>query len=136
MTTDTRTIHAAFIPVRMTDPVKVVPVSRDLSDLYSLIGCEMVERVSFPPAIVSRVSIEMWVDEEGALKADRVMNIRASIIAGRVIFGNAILSGESNDSGLTTLYLDCPKSFIDRVEILAKMWIADPDMRRRWEHGS
>jgi hypothetical protein len=136
MTTDTRTIHAAFIPVRMTDPVKVVPVSRDLSDLYSLIGCEMLERVSFPPAIVSRVSIEMWVDEEGALKADRVMNIRASIIAGRVIFGNAILSGESNDSGLTTLYLECPKDFFDRVEALAKAWIADPDMQRRWEHGS
>jgi hypothetical protein len=125
MTTDTRSIHAAFIPVRMTDPVKVVPVCRDLSDLYSLIGCEMVERVSFPPAIVSRVSIEMWVDEEGALKADKVMNVRASIIAGRVIYGNAVLSGESNDSGLTTLYLECPKDFIDRVEVLAKMWIAE-----------
>jgi hypothetical protein len=134
MTTDTRTIYAAFIPVRMTDPVKVVPVSRDLSDLYTHIGCEMLERVGHP--IFTRMSIEMWVDEEGALKADRVMNIRASIIAGRVIFGNAILSGESNDSGLTALYLECPKDFFDRVEALAKAWIADPDMQRRWEHGS
>ena len=68
-----------------------------LEELYELIGCERIEAVPvFPNATTLKVEPDfdriLIVDEEGALKANRVYNPIASALngAGHRIFGNAV----------------------------------------------
>lgn len=77
--------------------------SRDvLVMLYELIRCDTVDVVQLAP------DIDMWVDDEGALKADRRVNQLASYIATRfglplqLYVGISVFSGGPNDAGDTT----------------------------------
>lgn len=116
----TATLPVAFVPVDVTSPCRgelIVDMHRQgLGDMYTLIGCSLVERV---PQLLGLEEAEMWVDEEGMLKGSP-LNIRASMIAGTFIHGNAIITGRD----LTSLRMDCPKMFFDNVQTLAEEWIA------------
>lgn len=117
--TNTSTIDTAFVPADIAAPVKVVSITNpnDLSEMYALIGCDTVERVSH---LLALERAEMWVDENGLLTVAPVLNIRASMIAGIRIYGNAIITGPS----MTTLKMaECPRDFFNRVEEAAKAWL-------------
>ena len=121
-TSNASPVFALFIPANMEQPIRVVPLISDnpLRDMYSLIGCEYVERIGNLPSTDAPVAL--WVDEEGALKQNP-MNTRASIIAGIPLMGDAILAGHE-DGNIVTLRMDCPAAFMSRVEALAQDWNA------------
>lgn len=81
-----------------------------LSDLYSNIGCEMVERVSVGSAVVSvdddddvvvgkTYSIDLWIDEEGLLNGagDRIglFQIHQQVYCGRGLIILSDYEGEA-----------------------------------------
>ena len=105
-------IPAVFIPASMTQPITVVQISRELRSMYPIIGCEIVERVS----LNKNYRAALWVDEMGLLR-DAGLNLRASCIAGRHIFGDAIMAGECADTfDIVPLSIACPKVFFEVVE--------------------
>lgn len=114
----TATLPVAFVSADLTVPCRgeLIDIGMGLGDMYNLIGCSLVERVS---QLLGLEEAEMWVDEEGMLNGSP-LNIRASMIAGTSIHGNAIITGRD----LTSLRMDCPKAFFDRVQVLAEEWIA------------
>jgi hypothetical protein len=117
----TATLPVAFVPVDVTIPCRgellVDMHEQGLADMYKLIGCELVERV---PHLLALEEAEMWVDEEGSCRRGARRNLRASMIAGVTIYGNAIITGRD----LTCLRMDCPKAFFDNVQTLAEEWMA------------
>ena len=105
-------IPAVFIPASMTQPITVVQINRELRSMYPILGCEIVERVS----LNKNYRAALWVDEMGLLR-DAGLNLRASCIAGRHIYGDAIMAGECADTfDIVPLCIDCPKVFFDMVE--------------------
>jgi hypothetical protein len=104
-------IPAVLIPATLLNEIKVIEITPELSSMYPIIGCDIVERV----ALNSYYSAAIWVDEEGMLK-DAPINLRASCIAGRPIYGDAILAGEDKDYNIVPLLLNCPSLFFKSVE--------------------
>ena len=105
-------IPAVHIPASMTQPITVVQISKTLRSMYPIIGCEIVERVSLD----KNYRAALWVDEMGLLR-DAGLNLRASCIAGRHIYGDAIMAGECADTfDIVPLSIACPKVFFDAVE--------------------
>ena len=117
-TASDRPIFAALVPANMAEPIKVIPLN-GFADLYPAIGCDLVQPVQNLLGIDGPV---MWVDEEGVC-VGKPMNVRASIIAGQRIVGNAVLTG-TKDGDIAPLLIDCPAIFFDRINVLAKDWIA------------
>lgn len=117
-------LSVAFIPVGLSEPIKVVQITNKLSSMYPIIGCSMVERVPLHPSYKSN----LWVDEEGLLKDQPQVNIRASCIAGQTIYGNAIFAGEKiTEDGpeMVSLCIPCPKQYFDMVQKEAEQIIAN-----------
>ena len=114
----TATLPVAFVSADLTIPCRgeLIDIGMGLGGMYDLIGCDLVERV---PQLLGLEEAEMWVDEEGMLKGSP-LNTRASMIAGTYIHGHAIITGRD----LTSLRMDCPKAFFDRVQVLAEEWMA------------
>ena len=79
--------------------------------MYPIIGCDIVERV----ALNAHYKACLWVDEEAVCKS-APLNIRASCLLGRPIFGNAIMAGEDAEGNIVPLSLSCPKVFFDLLE--------------------
>lgn len=110
-------IPAVHIPASMTQQITVVEITRELSSMYPIIGCEIVERVSLD----KNYRAALWVDEMGLLR-DAPLNLRASCIAGRHIFGDAIMAGECAETfDIVPLSIACPKVFFDMVEQEARV---------------
>ena len=86
---------ALLIPSDLSVPMSPVTVrgngdNLEFQDLYAAIGCSLVEPVRPDHSHFSRKGGTIWVDEEGLLKADPQPNVRASILAGRPLYGNAV----------------------------------------------
>ena len=70
----------------------------------------------------------MWCDEEGYLKGSP-LNIRASVIAGRHIFGNVILTGGKEE--IEAFRMSCPAEWFQSVEeAAASVLMAHPELLR------
>lgn len=114
----TATLPVAFVSADLTIPCRgeLIDVSYGVADMHKLIGCSLVERVR---QLLGLEEAEMWVDEEGAINGSP-LNLRATMIAGTYIHGDAIITGRD----LTSLRMDCPKAFFDKVQVLAEEWMA------------
>ena len=113
--TPSNTLHVAFIPANLFDPIKIVQITSDLSSMYPIIGCDIVE----PVALDTNYKSNLWVDEEALCKANPIINLRASCLAGRPVYGNAIFAGEKmTEDGpeIDTLCIPCPKIFFDLLQ--------------------
>ena len=119
-TSNASPVFALFIPANMEQPIRVVPLISDnpLRDMYSLMGCEIVQRISH--LISTTEPVALWVDEEGAMKPN-LMNVRASIIAGIPLMGDAILAGD-NGGDIVSLRMECPAEFMSRIEAFSHDW--------------
>ena len=60
-----------------TETVFEAPAKPTLEQLYKLIGCRMVERVSGYDKSVSNRTFDIWIDEEGKFNSP-VKNLRAT----------------------------------------------------------
>jgi hypothetical protein len=107
----TSTIPAAFIPATLHEKISVVEITNDLCSMYGPIGCGIVERVALNP----HYKACLWVDEEAVCKS-APLNIRASCLLGRPIYGNAIMAGEDAEGNIAPLSLSCPKKFFQLLE--------------------
>jgi hypothetical protein len=123
-TTSTVTVPAAFLPTAINENIRVVEITKDLASMYPIIGGDIVEIVPINPAY----EFTMWCDEEGMLK-DSPLNIRASVIAGRHIFGNVILTGGKEE--IEAFKMDCPAEWFQAVEeASAEVLLAHPELLR------
>jgi hypothetical protein len=104
-------IPAVLLPASFLREITVIEITPELSSMYPIIGCDLVERVALAPAYHAAI----WVDEEGLLK-DAPINLRASCIAGHAIYGDAILAGEDAECNIVPLLLNCPSLFFKSVE--------------------
>ena len=111
MTSTANNIPAVLIPAALLNEIKVIEITPELRSMYPIIDCDIVERVALNPHYHAAI----WVDEEGMLK-DAPINLRASCIAGRPIYGDAILAGEDKDYNIVPLLLNCPSLFFKSVE--------------------
>ena len=118
--TTTNIIPAAFIPVNNSIKVSVIEITGSLSSMYGPIGCSIVERV----ALNENYNACLWVDEEGLCKSAPI-NIRASCLAGRPIYGNAIMAGEDAQYNIVPLSITCPKIFFDYLDEEAVRFVYD-----------
>jgi len=104
-------IPAVLLPANFLREITTIEITKELSSMYPIIGCDLVERVALAPSYHAA----MWADEEAALKSSPI-NLRASCIAGRVILGDAILAGEDDGYHIVPLLLNCPALFFKSVE--------------------
>lgn len=110
MSTTSNEIAVAVIPANVFEAVSVKVISPSLSSMYPVIGCSLVERVQ----VAGIKEATLWVDEEGICNG-KPLNLRASIIAGQPLFGDAIMAGD-NGSSVTSLSIPCPKMYFDIVQ--------------------
>ena len=123
-TTSTVTVPAVLLPTALNESIRVVEVTKSLSSMYPIIGCELVEIVPINPSY----EFTMWCDEEGMLK-DSPLNIRASVIAGRHIFGNVILTGGKEE--IEAFKMNCPAVWFQEVEeASADVLLEHPELLR------
>ena len=61
-----------------TETVFEAPAKPTLKQLYELIGCSLVERVSGYDKSVSNRSFDIWIDEEGKFKFSKASIFRVS----------------------------------------------------------
>ena len=81
-------LRALLLPVDGT-PLRVVDVEHDWAAMAQVIGGDYVEHVR------TRVrGVALMVDEEGALRDDRVLNFRATRLYPGRIFGAALVLAE------------------------------------------
>lgn len=116
--------RAYLIPADLTNPTRSISLQGKPLDggeftylpaMYDAIGCSIVERIEC--TVIPRSCL--WVDEEGRMRSDVVLNVRASILAGREIVGDVVLAG---DDGERTIDLDVRDEarFLASLELLAK----------------
>jgi hypothetical protein len=108
---NTTIVPVALIPTDPSQPITVIDIDNTLQSMYEHIDCDIVERV----ALNGVYKACLWVDEEAILNGSE-MNVRASCLAGRPIYGNAIMAGEDSDGNIVPLSLNCPKKFFDFLE--------------------
>ena len=80
METKTKTKYKVYVwnnDADNTETVIEAPAKPTLKQLYELIGCNLVERVSGYDKSVSNRSFDIWIDEEGKFKSP-VKNLRAT----------------------------------------------------------
>jgi hypothetical protein len=118
--TNTNTLYAVTIPACITQPVKIVEITSDLSSMYPIIGCSIVQPMPVPGKMVKDAAL--WCDEEALCKADPVFNARASILVRYPIFGDTILAGDDGQK-IVTLSLPCPKVFFDILQQEAEKFV-------------
>ena len=70
-------VHVWDADADNTETVFEAPAKPTLEQLYKLIGCTMVERVSGYDKSVSNRTFDIWIDEEGKFKSP-TKNIRAT----------------------------------------------------------
>lgn len=107
------TIITFKIPADLDTPCCPVPVghkdedSLHLPDMYAALNCDLVEVVQaafFP-------QIALWCDEEALCKGEPELNLRASILAGRSIYGPVLVVSETPDGYSRSWTLDNPLPF-------------------------
>ena len=86
-----------------------------LPSMYSRMRCRIVERLACQPVADSC----LWVDEEALCRSEPPpINLRASILAAREVYGDCILAG---DDGMRTINckVNMPAKFFGMLDILA-----------------
>lgn len=128
----TTTYNALSIPTDINTPCRALVIpSNDLSHIATHIGCEYVARVDLLSIVNEGIGMDtdMWVDDCGLLVERPVLNIRASIITGQRIFGNAVITGRDNDpeggSICDLKFKSCAVEFIRILQTAAQDWIAN-----------
>jgi len=116
----TTTIPAVLLPVSLNEKISVVEITNDLSSMYPIIGCDIVE----PVALNAYYKACLWVDEEGICKS-APLNVRASCLLGRPIYGNAIMAGQDEEYNIVPLSLNCPTVFFQMLEEEALKFIIE-----------
>ena len=88
-------IVAALIPADLTKKVRAVELNPDspLESMYGHMTCRMVTPLPLM-ATPNLKGMLLWADEEGLCIVDPKINLRASILHGREIYGDVILAGE------------------------------------------
>jgi len=112
---------AYLIPANMETQIKeVILVGQPMSGtdertflpaMYPLLDTQIVEHVDC--VVMPRTCL--WCDENGHMRSAAV-NIRASILAGQPIVGDAMFCG---DDGQSTMSLTLPGSFFNTLHFLA-----------------
>lgn len=78
-----------------------------LSDIYAALNCglcEVVEAAFFP-------GVSLWCDEEALCNGDPELNVRASVLAGRSIYGPVLVVSETRDGYARSWTPDNPLPF-------------------------
>ena len=130
----TTTYNSLAIPTDLNTPCHVLVIpGDDLSHIASHIGCEYVARVDLLPIINKGIGMDtdMWVDDCGLLVDRPVLNVRASIITGQQIFGNAVITGRNNDPEGDSIcdlkFRACVLEFLRILQTAAESMVADGD---------
>jgi len=106
------TIITLKIPTDLDIPCCPVPVGHKgedgmhLPDLYAALNCDLVEVVQ---AYIPQVAL--WCDEEALCKSEPELNLRASILAGRPIYGPVLVVSETRDGYSRSWTPDNPLPF-------------------------
>ena len=126
------TNNALLIPADLNAACKSVHIpNRDLFEVSKIIGCEYVALVNVLPIIRQGIGMDtdLWVDDCGLLVESPVLNVRASIISGQRLYGNAILTGRVlTEEGATMADLkfrSCVVEFLNNLQTTAQDWIAN-----------
>lgn len=107
------TIITYKIPTDLDVPCCPVPVGHKgedglhLPDMYAALNCDLVEVVqahAFP-------QVALWCDEEALCKGDPELNMRASVLAGRPIYGPVLVVSETRDGYSRSWTPDNPLPF-------------------------
>jgi hypothetical protein len=125
---NTTTIPALLIPADLTLPFRTISLPKGdntLMAMYPEIGCEIVARVNMSKTVdeVIGMPVDLWVDDCGLLTDAPVLNIRASILAGQELYGNAVLTGSTRmHDDITDLQFVriCAANFLERLQKLAE----------------
>ena len=115
-----KNLYAVKIPADLAVPASVVGISDDLSSMYPIIGCDIVQPLRTPDVDGAL----LWCDEEALCKVEPKYNVRASILARTPIFGDVILAGDDGEK-IVTLHMNCPKVFFDILQREAKKFVAE-----------
>lgn len=114
-----KTLAAVKIPANISVPVTIVDISSDLSSMYPIIGCDLVQ-----PLTIGIDGTLLWCDEEALCKADPAFNPRASILARTPIFGDTILAGDNGEK-IVNLQIAAPKVFFSALQREAEKFVAE-----------
>jgi len=127
------TVNALFIPADIGPACRTITLHNNdyvLQGVADCIGCEYVETVTLLPIIREGIGMptDMWVDESGLLN-DSPINVRASIITGRRIYGNAVITGRKmtreGDTICDLKFKSCVLEFLRLLQNTAEDWIAN-----------
>ena len=134
----TTTFNALSVPTDLNTPCHALVIpSDDLSHIASHIGCDYVARVDLLPLVNEGIGMDtdMWVDDCGLLVDRPVLNVRASIITGQQIFGNAVITGRNNDPEGDSIcdlkFKGCVLEFLNILQRTAQDWVANGYPRGR-----
>jgi hypothetical protein len=114
-------VPALYLPAQTAEPIDIFDLkdASTLKPLYNRIGCSLVERVKPQVDFLNKIGpMCLWIDEEGRCKNEPIINLRASIIAGQELYGNAVLCGD-NDKGFHITPLHIPN--IGRFALLLSL---------------
>lgn len=114
-----KTLAAVKIPADINVPASVVDITSDLSSMYPIIGCDLVQ-----PLTIGIDGTLLWCDEEALCKAEPTFNVRASILARTPIFGDTILAGDDGEK-IVNLQIAVPKVFFNALQREAEKFVAE-----------
>lgn len=109
-------IVVALIPADLTKKVRAVELNPDspLESMYGHMTCRMVTPLPLM-ATPNLKGMLLWADEEGLCIVDPKINLRASILHGREIYGDVILAGD-NGENIVNLKMECPAILFDLLQ--------------------
>ena len=113
-------LAAVKIPADINVPASVVDITSDLSSMYPIIGCDLVQPLRVPDV----KDALLWCDEEALCKVEPTFNVRASILARTPIFGDVILAGDNGEK-IVNLQMAIPKVFFDLLQQEAEKFVAE-----------
>ena len=100
----------------------------DLNEMYQNLNCDLVTAVQSPcfSQLSTGGSLVLWCDDEALLKADPVLNLRATILAGQPVYGPVLVVSENAGGYCRSWSPDNPLPFIPcELDALAKRIVAN-----------
>ena len=80
----------------------------NLNEMYQSLNCDLVTAVQSP----CFPGLTLWCDDEALLRADPVLNLRASILAGQPVYGPVLVVSENRDGYARSWSPDNPLPFV------------------------
>lgn len=121
MHTKTTTIPALLIPANLSLPMRTVEIPNSTDCLFTvseMIGCTFVTRTDVSPEVHRAIGMptDMWVDDCGLMVANPKFNLRAALLTGQNLYGDAILTGSTGEDIVALAFKGCAKDFLDLVQ--------------------